>query len=75
MNFKEEQEMLEKFGCKDIQYDTLINNYYIKFIYNDKKYTIEHILNVYGAETNMWELCVRPSKIFGTLEELLNYIK
>ncbi len=75
MSSRKEREMLERFGCKEIEYDSLINNYYIKFIYNKKKYIIEHILNVYGAEVDMWELCKIPSKTFGTLEELLNYIK
>lgn len=75
MSFREEKDMLEKFGCTDIRYINLVNNYYIEFIYNCKKYAVEHILNVYGAEVDMFELCEPPYKKFGTLEELLNYIK
>lgn len=75
MSFREEEDMLERFGCRGIEYDNLVNNYYIKFIYKRKKFIIEHILNAYGEEVDYWELFGRTSKTFGTLEELLNYIK
>lgn len=71
----DERKVLEDFGCKEIKYDSLVNNYYIKFTYNKKEYTIEHILNVYGAEVDMWELCGSARETFSTLEELLNHIK
>lgn len=73
----EERKILEDFGCKDIEYTNLVNNYYINFTYKDERFTVEHILNVYGAEVNFWELfsLTGPSECFKTLEELLNHIK
>ena len=73
----EEKEILKEFGCEEIQYTNLINNYYINFKYNQKGYTAEHILNVYGAEVDMWMLTSLHSEpeYFKTLEELLNHIK
>jgi len=72
MSFREENKLLEAFGCKEAKYDFLVNNYCIKFIYNDKKFIAEHILNIYGEAVDFWEL---EDKRFDTLEELLNYIK
>ena len=74
MSFSEEKEMLERFGCKDIEYTSLVNNYFISFTYNESRFTIEHILNVYGASVDYWELST-PYQTFSTLEELLNHIK
>ena len=72
---KDERQILTEFGATDIQYEPLINNYFINFIYNNKKYTIEHILNVYGVSTDFWELCIKPTKTFNKLEELLEWLK
>lgn len=69
-----EREILETFGCKEIEYTNLVNNYFISFTYKEKRFTVEHILNVYGAVVDFWELSTL-SKTFSTLEELLNYIK
>lgn len=74
MTFNQEKQMLIDIGCEDIEYTSLVNNYYFSFTYKDRRYTIEHILNVYGAEVDFWEIST-PSQTFGTLEELLNYIK
>ena len=72
-----ENELLEAFGCKEIKYDNLVNNYYINFTYKGKKFTLEHILNVYGTEVDVWELYSQEkrTKSFSTLKEALNYIK
>jgi hypothetical protein len=76
MSYRKEREILEAFGCKNIEYDNLINNYYIRFDYKGQRYVIEHILNVYGAEVDFWELChPKPTDSFGTLESLLDCIK
>lgn len=72
MTYKKEMEILEAFGCKEIEYTNLVNNYFISFTYNDKRFTAEHILNVYGAEVDYWEL---KDKSFNTLIDALNYIK
>lgn len=72
MSFREEREMLEKFGCKNIVIDLLVNNYFITFEYDYREYKIEHILNVYGSSVDYWEL---KDKSYNTLEELLNSIK
>lgn len=71
----EERKTLEEFGASDITYDTLINNYYISFTYNNEKYTIEHILNVYGVSCDFWELCIKPRKPFKSLEDILQWLK
>lgn len=47
-----EQEILEKFGCKEIEYTNLVNNYFISFTYKGKRFTTEHILSVYGASVD-----------------------
>lgn len=75
MSFREEREMLERFGCKDIVIDLLVNNYFITFVYDNKEYKIEHILNVYGVDADYWELLSFNKGSFNTLEELLNHIK
>lgn len=75
MSFRKEREMLEKFGCKDITFDLLVNNYFITFIYNNKEFKVEHILNVYGADVDFWQLETFGRGGFDSLEELLNHIK
>ena len=74
MWISKERQMLIDFGCEDIEYTNLVNNYFISFTYKEKRFTIEHILNVYGAEVDYWELST-PHQTFSTLEELLNYIR
>lgn len=74
MTFNQEKQMLIDFGCKDIEYTSLVNNYFISFTYKEKRFTIEHILNVYGAEVDYWEIST-PYQTFKTLKELLEYIK
>lgn len=72
MSFTKESKTLTDFGCEDVEYTNLVNNYFISFTYNQKRYTAEHILSVYGASVDFWEL---SDKAFNTLPELLNYIK
>ena len=73
--FKDEEKTLKEFGCANIEYEMLVNNYFVSFDYNNKQYTIKHVLNVYGEECDLWDLCQPPYKTFGTLQELLNSIK
>ena len=72
MNYQEELELIKAFGCEDIEYTSLVNNYFISFTYNQKRHTAEHILSVYGSNVDFWEL---SDKAFSTLPELLDYIK
>ena len=74
MSSNQERKLLEAFGCEEIEYTNLVNNYFISFTYNESRFTIEHILNVYGASVDYWELST-PYQTFSTLEELLNHIK
>jgi hypothetical protein len=79
MWYEKEEQLLKEFGCEGIEYSSLVNNYFYKFTYKGKKFTIEHMLNVYGAEVDFWELCKEEDnkiyKTFNTLKELLDYIK
>ena len=72
MSYKEELELIKAFGGEEIETTNLVNNYYICFNYKDKRYCAEHILSVYGASVDYWEV---SDKAFNTLVDLLNYIK
>lgn len=74
-----EEKLLEKSGATEIEYDTLINNYFIRFTLNGKRYTTEHILNVYGASVDFWYLITKEDgkskyKEFNTLEAIIEFI-
>lgn len=43
-------------GVEKFSYYSLINNYGYTFIYNNIKYDLRHVLNVYGARVDMWDL-------------------
>ena len=75
MSYREEKELLEKFGCKNIVYENYSSNYCIIFNYNNKRIVIEHILNIYGESVDVWELYPEPVKRFDDLKTLLDYIK
>ena len=75
MSYREERELLEKFGCKNIKYENYSSNYCIIFNYNGKRIVAEHTLNIYGESVDMWELYPEPVKRFETLETLLDHIK
>lgn len=72
MSYREELELIKAFGGEDVETTNLVNNYYISFTYNNKRYIAEHILSVYGASVDYWEV---SDKAFNTLVDLLNYIK
>jgi hypothetical protein len=69
---REEIKKLIDFGASKIEYHQLVNNYHIKFIYNNKRYVIAHILNVYGESVDYWEL---DDKVFENLDDLLENLK
>ena len=67
-----EQQRLEAAGCENIKVFNLINNYGYKFKKAAKKHCLEHVLNVYGAAVDWWEL---DGKVFDTLDQALAYIQ
>lgn len=67
-----ELKMLVDFGANKIKFDSLANNYYIDFVYNSKKYTVGHILSVYGEPVDYWEF---NDKTFESLEDILECLK
>lgn len=69
---KEEIKLLIDFGASKIEYNQLVNNYYIDFTYNNKRYSIGHILNIYGEDVDYWEL---GDLVFEELKDVLVHIK
>ena len=63
MTYKERQQKqqeikkkLDALGVEKFCYYGLINNYGYTFIFNNIKYDFRHVLNVYGACVDMWDL-------------------
>lgn len=77
MRIEEEQKRIEEIIGKVEDY-CLINNYgFVK-----GKYDIRHVLNVYGAECNIWDLTNREligqkgcSESFSNFEDLLKRLE
>lgn len=75
--YNNEEKLVNK-AFNNMVYYSLVNNYG----WCNERYEIRHILNVYGAECNIWELkdeTKRDKKgyytTFSTLEDLIIYVK
>lgn len=75
-----EKELLKNAGCEDIKYYALINNDGLKFIKNNIKYDLRHVVNCYGADCDYYTLCsltedIKIYKSFNNFEEALKFIR
>ena len=74
----EVEEALKVAGAENIEAYTLINNHGFTFTKKGAKYDLRHILNVYGAKCDFWEIIAENKHKFestnlpGLLEELKN---
>ena len=68
---------LENLGVTNISIEVLANNYIYKFDFNNKRYTLAHILNIYGESVDFWELYTPSNTVkeFNTLEQAINFLK
>lgn len=76
----DERLLLEELGATNIESETLVNNYRYTFEYKDNKFTLAHILNVYGESVDFWELYIKNDgkttiKTFRTQEQAIEFLK
>ena len=66
--YKEFKKQLENYGVTNFDYYSLINNYGYHFVYKGIRYDYRHILNVYGADVDFWELTPKNDELEAVCE-------
>ena len=73
LSFQEFKEYLASKGVEDFKGYTLINNYGYTFKYKGVKYDLRHVLNVYGADVDWWDLTPKNDALAVLVERIKMY--